>query len=170
METAATFASEVFEPQQRAIYTYEVGILEDPDLHDQDPLQEFLAKTAARRRLKFSIARKVDFRVNELRIEAQTEGEPFSETSAADLQEFIHVAGPTKQPGLFCLDNGNLRALWRSGHEQVGLQFLGEQRVQFVIFAQREAPEMMMRIVGIDTLGNMAARIERDRIDHLLVG
>ena len=76
-------------------------------------------------------------RVRLLRIESYSEGIPFSETSLSDFLAFQRENSPRKRPALFVTDHGNIRAVWRTGEEQIGLQFLGNREVQFVIFSAR---------------------------------
>jgi len=142
-----------------------------PILHEiRDPLREYLVEADARRRLQRRIVGQIEDQLRELRVDAQLEREPFSEESVADLRQFIQSVGVTNGPAIFLLDNGNIRTLWRDADgQQVGLQFLGSRRVQFVIFSRRENPKMMMRAYGIDSLVEINARLIRDRVDRLLV-
>jgi hypothetical protein len=76
-------------------------------------------------------------RVRLLRIESYSEGFPFSEASLTDFLAFQRENSPRKRPAIFVNDHGNIRAVWRTGEEQIGLQFLGNREVQFVVFSTR---------------------------------
>src|SRR5205823_14499104 len=107
----------------------------------EDPLRKYLVEANAQRQLQHMIEGQIEDRLRELHVDAQVEGEAFSEESVSDLRRFIQSVGVTNRPAIFLLDNGNIRALWRStDSQQVGLQFLGGRRVQFVIFSLRENP------------------------------
>jgi hypothetical protein len=157
-------------PPGRRGYVYGSGtpVLDDAS---ENPLESYLAEAAAKHELQYKIERQIEDRLRELRVEAQIDGESVSEKSVSDLRQFAQSVGATKRPSIFLLDTGNIRALWRgSDGQQVGLQFLGDGRVQFVIFSWRTRPRMMMRVAGIDSLIETRARITRDHVEHLLVG
>jgi hypothetical protein len=106
-------------------------------------------------------------RLQELRYDAESSGAPVSESSVHDFRYLLHKAQPARRPSIFLLDNGNIRALWLNDKkEQVGLQFLGEGEVQFVIFVQR--PTLMARDHGTETLSAMFGRICSSGAAHLL--
>jgi hypothetical protein len=182
VRTTAAFTQEIFEPAD----TGAVRVLRPPprargfvqgsstpllDDASENPLESYLAEAVAKRQLRYKIERQIEDRSRELRVDAQISGDAISDGSVIDFREFIQSVGATRQPSVFLLDNGNVRALWRSADgQQIGLQFLGGGRVQFVIFAQRDNPRMMMRSAGIDSLIETRVRIARDRIAHLLIG
>ncbi len=179
MQTAA-FTPAIFEPADRRGYgnpnpSIGLGYVHGSgtlvlDEVPEDPLRKYLAEAAAQRQLQYRIEAQIEDRLRELLVDAQVEGEAFSEASVADLRQFLGSVGVTKRPAIFLLDSGNIRALWRDVEgQQVGLQFLGGGRVQFVIFSIREDPRMMMRVAGVDSIVEMGARVARDRVNHLLV-
>jgi len=183
LQTSAAFTPAIFEPadrpalpmltpSQRPVQVY-VHASGTPILDEVsgNPLRKYLVEADTLRRLQHRIEGQIEDRLRELRVDAQVDGEAFSDASASDLRQFIQSVGVTKGPAIFLLHNGNIRALWRSADgQQVGLQFLGGRRAQFVIFARRENPTMMMRVAGIDSIIQTRAHIVRDRVDHLLVG
>jgi hypothetical protein len=110
-------------------------------------------------------------RVQFLRIEAEIDRVPFSDASFSDLQAFIREMRPRVRPSLFLNDNGNLRALWKNDtREQIGLQFLGEGNIQFVIFKRRPGTLRMARLAGIDTKEKTLAHIRASGAEGLLFG
>lgn len=181
LPTAAAFTPAIFEPAERRpltvlrppagtgyVHSSGTPVLDDAS---ENPLQAYLVEAAAKRQLQYKTQRQIEDRLRELNVEAHVDGDTLSEASVRDLREFIQSIGATKRPSIFLLDNGNIRALWRGTNgQQVGLQFLGSGRVQFVIFSQREKPRMMMRVAGINSLIETRVRIARDRVDNLLVG
>jgi hypothetical protein len=137
-----------------------------------DPVSEYIVKKAADLVKNDRLARiRLEERVRELQVDALRNAEPFSESSLADLRSFVSLTALTERPSIFLLDDGNLRAVWRNAaKEQVGLQFLGNGVVQFVIFVQRQRPPIMSRTAGIDALANILTRIKDSACNRLLFG
>jgi hypothetical protein len=108
-------------------------------------------------------------RLRELWIDAALSGEAFSEDSLEDLMSFLTGLTPRERPSLFLLDNGNLRALWRNqSDEQVGLQFMGQELVQYVMFARRPNSQRMLHHYGQELLGEIRTTITANGCDHLI--
>jgi len=117
------------------------------------------------------IRTEIEARLRELRIDAESSGEPFSDASLDDLWVFLDSFPNATRPAIFLLDNGNLRALWKNeAKEQVGLQFLGNGEVQFVIFSQRQNPPIMAREAGAGPLSAIRAVIAEMDGERLLTG
>jgi hypothetical protein len=73
------------------------------------------------------------------------------------------------RPSLFLNDNGNLRALWKNEqHEQIGLQFIGDNDVQFVIFKKRKGYATITRVAGVDSRGKILGYIRASGAETLL--
>jgi len=72
-------------------------------------------------------------RIAELRSFAEEDGIELSAPSEGDFFDFACTEPQTKAASLVLLDNGNLRAVWRSGQEEVGVQFYGGGSVQYLI-------------------------------------
>jgi hypothetical protein len=67
------------------------------------------------------------------------------------------------------LENGNFQAIWRNDDkEQISLQFIGRDTVQFAMFAKREGYPMA-RIAGQDTAAEVRAKIIGHGCGHLIV-
>ena len=135
-----------------------------------DPLSEHIVRKAIELAQKDQLARvRIEERLRELHVDALRNADPFSESSLADLRSFLSLTPLTERPSIFLLDDGNLRAVWRNAaKEQVGLQFLGNGVVQFVIFVQRRNPPIMSRTAGIDGLANIWTRITDSACNRLL--
>ena len=70
---------------------------------------------------------------------------------------------------LVLIDNGNLRAVWQDEQEtHVGLQFLGDDFVQFVIFKRRCPSRPNSRVVGRDTVAGLKSQIQAFGLQPLL--
>ena len=134
------------------------------------PLQiasERSASALDKARMAIEISKRLQF----LKIEAEIDGVPFSDASLTDFQAFMRETRPRSRPSLFLNDNGNLRALWKNDRrEQIGLQFLGEGNIQFVIFKQRKGTLAMARIAGIDAKDKILGHIKASGAEGLLVG
>jgi hypothetical protein len=136
-------------------------------LPTDNPEDHYWAQFAERQRNQARVWMGVVERLHELRNDAESSGVPISENSLHDLWYLLRKALPGNRPSIFLLDNGNLRALWTNNKkEQVGLQFLGDGEVQFVIFVQR--PNMMARNHGTESLSAMLAKIWDSGAAHLL--
>ena len=72
-------------------------------------------------------------RIAQLRSFAEDDGIGFSAPSEDDFFDFACTEPQTKAASLVLLDNGNLRAVWRSGQQEVGVQFYGGGSVQYLI-------------------------------------
>jgi len=108
-------------------------------------------------------------RLQFLRVEAEIENVPFSESSQAALWSFLQEAEPSARPRLYLNENGNLRALWKnSDGEQIGLEFLGNHAIRYVIFRRRERIGTMARLVGIESDDRILAHIRASDAQGLL--
>jgi hypothetical protein len=95
-----------------------------------------------------ALSSEISARIRLLRIESFLESVPFSESSLTDFEAFYRENSPRKKPAIFLTDTGNIRALWKVGEEQIGLQFLGNREIQFVIFSTRANSKAMNRLAG----------------------
>jgi hypothetical protein len=87
--------------------------------------------------------------------------EPLNEDSVNMMLAFLDRVRSASRPSIFALRNGNLRAVWvkknadRTEYEQVGIQFLLDGRLQYVLFdlenrtfaGRANAHDEMIRIV-----------------------
>ncbi|MEQ1551196.1 hypothetical protein [Sphingorhabdus sp.] len=78
-------------------------------------------------------------RLTELTEIASEEGVEISKASQKDARLFAQSLYNTARPGIFLVGNGNIRFVWTSDKkEQVGLQFRGKGKVQYVFFKNNE--------------------------------
>ena len=99
-------------------------------------------------------------RIEYLRSEAELDGITVNEASERDFWSFFRSMPFLRKSGVILMDNGNLRAVWRGEHKsRLGLQFLGDQSVEFVIFKRRQAAKEVSRAAGFDTLNGFKKQI-----------
>ena len=136
-----------------------------PREHGADIAENVRRETRSQRSLEVTIRR----RLSDLKQIAISEGLPLSRDSETDLAIFIRDAARKPRPNLFLLENGNFRAVWKGkGGEQIALQFRGNSEVQFVIFACRSDPELMVRLCGRDTLKGIVRVIDALGVAELI--
>ena len=85
-----------------------------------------------------------------LRQEAQDEGIGLRAASRQDFESLVSGAPKVRRAELVLLDNGNLRAFWEDPEDtaQLGLQFLGEGEVQYVLLRREPGSEWLPHAVG----------------------
>jgi hypothetical protein len=134
-----------------------------------DAADEQAAKAAERAIQHTRAMIEVTQRFYALREEAAVEDEPISIPSANALYRFLLSLCIKKRPSLFLLENGNFQAVWRNDDkEQISLQFIGRDTVQFAMFAKRDGYPMA-RIAGQDTAAEVRAKIIEHGCGHLIV-
>ncbi len=100
-------------------------------------------------------------RIDQLRAYAVDDGLDLDPSSERDFWHFLRGKPNIKQGNLALLDNGCLRAVWkREDGTHVGLQFLGERIVQYVIFRRTSAGGNIVRSAGRDSIDDILHRIE----------
>ncbi len=64
------------------------------------------------------------------------------------------------------MDNGNFRAVWKDKNgDHLGVQFLGDQMAEYVIFKHRPAAGSVSRVAGIDTLEGVITQLHAFDLD-----
>ena len=97
-------------------------------------------------------------RLDDLREAAAEEGIEWSEASRQDFQAFVTGNPGWRKAALGLMDNGNLRAVWKGDDgSHLGLQFLGDQFGEYVIFKRRSETMPVSRVSGVDTLGRRSS-------------
>ncbi len=135
---------EAWRPKPRSSATFLDTQLTQPIFHDlrtthfdsfvEAPLSRYQEEQLARSRLQQEIRDAVTERLNALVHDLSDEDRSVNPTSRKDFLNFVHATPFASKPAIAILENGNVRALWREpAGGQVGLQFLGEQIIQFVI-------------------------------------
>ena len=108
-------------------------------------------------------------RIGALRADALYSDISINAFSEQNFLSFINSLPFFKKGALFLLENGNLRAVWKSAlGDYIGLQFLGGQKTQFVIFKVRERPGEIARIAGRDDFKGVHTLISALELNGLL--
>jgi hypothetical protein len=103
-------------------------------------------------------------RLNELKLEAIRTDNLVSRSSLQDLHDALRSLAFTRRPAIFLLENGNFRVMWKNAApEQVAIQFLGDKKAQFVIFAS-----ITTRLAGITAIDRLDALITASKAANLL--
>lgn len=98
--------------------------------------------------------------------EDDEECDGLKEASKNDFWWFIESLSSTNEAELVLLDNGNLRAVWtESDGTHLGVQFLGDMTVEYVIFKRRHNSKQVSRVGGIDTFEGLRRQVEMFGID-----
>ena len=110
-----------------------------------------------------------DDRIGVLKKQASLEGYSLNLASEIDFSSFFGK-NPFLQLGhLFLLENGNLRAVWKGENgAHVGLQFLGNGFIQYVIFKQRDTALPVSRVCGRDTVDGIRRQIAAFDLHNVL--
>ena len=100
-------------------------------------------------------------RLNLLRYYACQDGIVVNEDSETGFWAFISSVPSFFAGDLVLLDNGNLRVVWtgKESESHLGLQFLGNDMVQYVIFKQRPFSRMVSRVAGRDSFKGIKKQI-----------
>ncbi len=93
-------------------------------------------------------------RISELKNLAIEDGIHIDPASVNAAEVFLASEPFIELPSVFLLNNGNIRLLWTNEmREQVGLQFQGNTKIQYVIFVMRDG--VMAESMGIDTIAGL---------------
>ena len=104
-----------------------------------------------------------------LRAESADEDYSINQRSETDFWRFINSQANLRGGDLVLMENGNLRAIWENDEgAQLGLQFLGEDTVQFVAFAQRKEGQEISRVTGRDSMAGFIGLIRALGVQSLL--
>ena len=89
-----------------------------------------------------------------------------SELSLKGLAQFLASSFVKEDPKIFLLENGNVRALWRDGDEQIGLEFVDENAIRYVTFNKRSGG--IARSVGNEFQATILKHLQGADLLHLL--
>jgi hypothetical protein len=100
-------------------------------------------------------------RIEVLRSDAEDDGFVLNEASERDFWHYIRSVPFAQKAGLVLVDNGDLRAVWKGDDEShLGIQFLGNQWVEYVIFKRRPSTIDVARVASRDTLDGVKRQID----------
>ena len=108
-------------------------------------------------------------RIEILREQAELDGYSLNLASEEAFSEF-HQKNPLIRRGrLVLMENGNLRAVWKGENgAHIGLQFINNLSVQYVIFTRREPQSPVSRVSGRDTMDGIKKQIEAFDLNGVL--
>lgn len=108
-------------------------------------------------------------RIAYLRDEATHDGYGLNDDSERDFKQFVRSRPSLRKGDLVLLDNGNLRAIWKDEQGgRLGVQFLGSNMVQYVIFSCRRPNRAVSRVAGRDSLEGIVRQIDAFQLHSLL--
>lgn len=103
-------------------------------------------------------------RIEELRKDAEDEEIVINDTSEQDFWEFMRTVPCASEAELVVTERGNLRASWRGDGEFMGLQFLGERRVEYVAWTRRSGSMKISPKAGRDTLEGVKEQVLESKL------
>lgn len=125
-----------------------------------DPRSKYIADLEEKESVSREVRQAYKARIDKLRSGAALDGFEVNGASEKDFWSFIGSSRFSRRAGLALMDNGNLRAVWkREDASHLGLHFLGERQVQYVIFKRRSGSRKISRTAGIDTFEGVKKQI-----------
>ena len=108
-------------------------------------------------------------RIETLKSDAALEGFSLSASSKRDFWAFARSIPFIRKGSLVLMDNGNLRGVWKDERgNQIGLQYLGTDSVQFVIFKRPGGAGGAARVAGCTSLTDIKRQIRAFDLEGLL--
>ena len=125
-----------------------------------DPQDRFIAELDRKKIQIREMSHAYMLRIEVLRSEALLDGFSVNAASEEDFWSFVESISFAQKVGLVLMDNGNLRAVWKGENgSHLGLQFLGNRLVEYVIFKRRQATRDISRVAGRDTIDGIKRQI-----------
>lgn len=110
-----------------------------------------------------------DDRISVLEEQAYVEGYFLNSGSKEAFQDFFRNNPLIRLGRLALLENGNLRAVWKGDNSShIGLQFLDNGFIQYVLFKQRHADFPVSRAYGRDTPRGILRQISAFQLGEIL--
>ena len=104
--------------------------------------------------------RAYECRLEVLRADAELDDLTINVDSEQDFWDFVASADYLPRAMLALMDNGDIRAVWKGDDSShLGLHFLGNGVIQYVIFKRRSDSRRISRVAGVDTLGGIRKQI-----------
>ncbi len=108
-------------------------------------------------------------RIEVLKEQAELDGYSLTRASRDAFFEFLKKNPWIRRGRLVLMENGNLRVVWKGENEaHIGLQFINNQSIQYVIFTRREPQSPVSRVSGRDTLDGLKRQIEAFDLNSVL--
>ena len=141
----------------------------DESIRLLDPIDTFDRKVSPSVQQMSHIVSAYDNRISILREQAEREGYFINYESEAGFLEYFRSNPLIRRSRLVLLENGNLRAVWKGDDEaHAGLQFLGKQMIQYVIFKRRQPSFPVSRVTGIDNIFGVRKQIQAFDLEDLV--
>ena len=110
-----------------------------------------------------------DDRISVLEEQAYAEGYYLNSGSKETFQDFFRNNPLIRLGYLVLLENGNLRAVWKGRNaSHIGLQFLVNGHIQYVLFKQRHPDLPVSRAYGRDTPSGILQQISALQLGEIL--
>lgn len=136
-----------------------------------DPRERFIAELERKKIQAKEMYHAYMLRIEVLRSEAALDGFFVNAASEEDFWSFVESISFAQKAGLVLLDNGNLRAVWKGeSGSHLGLQFLGNRLVEYVIFQRRRATRDISRGAGRDTIEGVKRQIRASDLTVFMDG
>lgn len=125
-----------------------------------EPRRAVSAELAQKAKAAKVVYQAYSVRIDALKSAAALDGFSLNKASERDFWSFIKFSPFIKKGSLVLMDNGNLRATWKDGEgNHIGLQFLGNRLIQYVIF-KRRAGGHISRVAGCDMQKGVERQIQ----------
>ena len=129
----------------------------------------FITDLTARQEHTRKIHNDYQHRIEILNSDTEVDDFALNEASKKDFWQYIRSVPFAQKAGLVLVDNGNLRAVWKGDDEShLGIQFLGNQWVEYVIFKRRPSTRHVARVAGHDTLDGVKRLIDAFDLTSLM--
>ena len=138
-------------------------------IHLLDPIHTYAQQLDKRLRNFPNTVSAYDDRISVLEEQGSSEGN-FLNSQSRETFLIFFTNNPLIQPGhLFLLENGNLRAVWKGDNgSHIGLQFLENGLIQYVLFKKRHIDLPVSRAYGRDTPLGVLEQISALELDQVL--
>lgn len=119
--------------------------------------------------LKRTLVQAYQARLDVLRVYAKQDGCCLNPGSETDFWNFVLLVPNFRKGSLVLLDNGNLRVVWKDKRgTHLGMQFLGDEMIQYVIFKRRSVAQQISRVAGRDGFEGLIRQIDAFDLNSLL--
>ena len=98
-------------------------------------------------------------RIDRLRLIVEEEGRTINEDSERDFWDFVHRYPLAQSGQLIVTDEGHMRLVLKGDDEaQIGIRFLGDRWVRYVIFNRRAGERALLESSGEDTFDGLVSQ------------
>lgn len=108
-------------------------------------------------------------RIAQLRSYGIEDGVSVNDASERHFYRFVDGGPQLRRGSVVLLDNGNLRAVWRVGNQEVGVQFFGDGSVHYMI-AQEGYGGKITRTADTTDVEGLLEAVETAGLGHLVHG